>query len=144
MKALKLTVRLLCIIPFLTGVADIVNGVSLLSFAGARLGSATADPVLNSQVGFWGAIWLGFGVILWRTSSRLRAEPELFRILCGTLVLSGLARFGSALVHGWPGPELVVAMAVELVGGVGLALWHASVLSRSDFGELAQSSPIGS
>lgn len=139
MNALKLTVRALCIIPFLTGVADVVNGVGLLSFAGARLGSAAADPVLNSQVSFWGAIWLGFGVILWRSSSRLRAEPDLFRILCGTLVLSGLARFGSALVHGWPGPELVIAMAVELVGGAGLALWHASALSQPDLNEVAQS-----
>lgn len=139
MNALKLTIRALCVIPFFTGVADVVNGVGLLSLAGARLGSSAADPVLNSQVGFWGAIWLGFGVILWRSSSRLRAEPDLFRILCGTLVLSGLARFGSALVHGWPGPELVVAMAVELVGGVGLALWHASAPSRSDLDELARS-----
>ncbi len=132
MNALKLAVRSLCIVPFLTGAADVVNGVGLLSAAGARLGSAASDPVLNSQVGFWGTIWLGFGVVLWRSSSRLRTDPGLFRILCGTLLLSGMARVGSAIVYGWPSPELVVAIAVELLGGAGLVLWHASALGRPD------------
>lgn len=131
MQALKTAVRVFCVIPFLTGLADIVDGAGLLTLAGAQLGPAAGDPVLNNQIGFWGAIWFGFGVILWRASSHLRDEADLFRLLCGILVLSGLARLGAAMAHGFPGPELAVAMAVELAGGVGLLLWHASALNHA-------------
>jgi hypothetical protein len=141
MQALKIAVRTFCVVPFLTGAADIVDGAGLLALAGAQLGQAANDPVLDSQIGFWGAIWFGFGVILWRASSRLRNEPGLFRLLCGILVLSGLARLGSAMAHGSPGPELAVAMAVEFVGGVGLLLWHASALGRRPATSAAQSCP---
>ena len=131
MQALKSAVRAFCIIPFLTGTADMVDGTGLLTLAGAQLGPAAADPVLNSQTGFWGAIWFGFGVILWRAASHLRDEADLFRLLCATLVLSGLARLGAAMGHGLPGPELTAAMAIEVVGGAGLLFWHAAALGRA-------------
>ena len=132
MHALKMAVRALCIIPFVTGVADIVNGVGLLTLAGAPLEGAANDPVLNSQIGFWGAIWFGFGLILWRASSHLQDEVDLFRLLCGTIALSGLARLGSAITYGLPSPVLTGAMLVELIAGVGFLLWHASALRHPD------------
>ena len=123
-----MAVRALCIIPFVTGVIDILDGVGLLILGGARLESVARDPILNSQVGFWGAIWLGFGVILWRASAHLRDEADLFRLLCGTVALSGVARLGAAFAYGLPGPVLTAAMVVELTAGVGFLLWHASAL----------------
>ena len=132
MHALKLAVRTLCIVPLVTGAIDIFNGVGLLIFGGAHLESVASDPVLNSQAGFWGAIWFGFGVILWRASSHLRDEADLFRLLSGTIALSGLARLGAAFAYGLPGPVLTVAMMVELTTGVGFLLWHASNLRHPD------------
>ena len=125
-----MAVRTLCVVPFATGIADIINGVGLLTFAGARLEGVASDPILNSQIGFWGAIWFGFGVILWRASSHLQDEVDLFRLLCGTIALSGLARLGSAFAYGLPGPVLTVAMAVELIAGTTFLFWHASALRR--------------
>ena len=129
-QGLKFAIRVLCVLAFITGIVDMFAGVQLLIFGGGRLASVAADPVLNSQVGFWGAIWFGFGVVLWRTSSRLRAEPDLFRILCGITALSGFARLGAAIVYGLPGPVLTVAMIVEIGAGVGLYLWHAAALNE--------------
>jgi len=137
---LKMAVRALCIIPFVTGIADIINGVGLLTFAGARLENVASDPTLNSQVGFWGAIWFGFGIILWRASSHLQDEADLFRLLCGTIALSGLARLGSAFAYGLPGPVLTVAMSVELSAGMGFLFWHASALRRPGLTAAAQPS----
>ncbi len=130
MRALKLAIRTLCIIPFATGIADMVDGVGLLDAAGARLGSVSQDPVLNSQVGFWGAIWFGFGIILWRASSHLVEEAVTFRLLSATLFLSGLARLGSAAAYGSPGPILTTAIVVEIAGGAGLLIWHGASLGR--------------
>jgi len=92
------------------------------------LESVASDPTLNSQVGFWGAIWFGFGIILWRASSHLQDEADVFRLLCGTIALSGLARLGSTLAYGLPGPVLTVAMSVELITGTGFLFWHTSAL----------------
>ena len=130
MHALKLAVCALCVIPFATGAIDIVNGVGLLIVGGAHLQSVARDPALNSQVSFWGAIWFGFGLILWRASAHLRDEADLFRLLSGTIALSGLARLGAAFAYGLPGPVLTLAMAVELTAGAGFLLWHAAALRR--------------
>ena len=136
MNTLRIVVRLFCIVPFVTGLVDIVHGVGLLEFAGVTLHSVADAPTLNSQVGFWGAIWFGYGVVLWRAGSHLHDEPKLFRLLCGILILSGLARVGAVAAYGLPALPLVVALAVELIGGSALLLWHAVVLRR-------ETSPIG-
>ena len=128
MRGLKLAIRALCVLAFVTGVVDMFAGVQLLIIGGGQLASVADDPVLNSQIGFWGAIWFGFGVVLWRASTHLQTEVNLFRILCGITALSGLARLGAALAYGLPGPVLTVAMIVEIGGGAGLFLWHAAVL----------------
>ena len=130
MHALKQAVRALCVIPFATGLVDMVDGVGLLTLGGARLAGVQADPVLNSQVAFWGAIWFGYGIVLWRASSHIRGEPELFQLLCGILLLSGLARVGAAVAYGLPGAVLTGAMTVELFGGFGRLLWHNALRSR--------------
>lgn len=135
MERLAATVRALCAIPFITGTLDIIDGTGLLKSAGVPLEERTRrDPVLNSQVRFWGAIWLGYGIVLWRTSSHLRRDAALFKVLCGIFGLSGLARLASAIQYGLPGPVLTGAMAIELLG-VGLFGWHASLLSRPNFAD---------
>ena len=127
---LTLATRALCLVAFLTGGADLLDGQALLASAGTRLGAAAADPVLNSEIRFWGAIWFGFGLILWRASSRFTTDPGLFRLLCGIVLASGVGRLVSAIQYGLPGTILTGAMGLELLGGAGLLLWHAAELRR--------------
>ena len=141
MQALKLLVRAFCVLAFLTGAADMIAGVRLLIVGGARLGGVARDPVLNSQVAFWGAMWFGFGVVLWRTSANLRAEASLFRVLCAIIVLAGVARCGAARANGLPGPALTVAMIVELLAGTGLYLWHAALFKDGGNGNRPRTDP---
>ncbi len=140
MQGLKLAIRSLCLLAFATGAIDMVAGVRLLIAGGGRLAAVADDPVLNSQVGFWGAIWFGFGVVLWRASMHLRDEVGLFRILCGTTALSGCARLGAAVAYGLPGPVLTMAMIVEIGAGVGFVIWHAATLRSMRPDALAQAS----
>jgi hypothetical protein len=131
MQRLATVVKIFCLLPFLTGGADLVDGVALLHTAGSRLdGEIRTDPVLNSQIRFWGAIWFGYGIILWRTTSDLRKNAGLFKVLCAILALSGLGRLVSAIQFGSPGAVLTGAMAIELFGAAGLWSWHASSLRR--------------
>ncbi len=57
MNAPRPVIRVFCLLPFATGVLDLVKGASYLLSGGAAIPDAVAaDPVLNSQVKFWGAI----------------------------------------------------------------------------------------
>jgi len=61
---LKRAVRIFCVVPIATGTLDLVLGAAVLRRAGADIpDSLTTDPVVNNQIGFWGAIWFGFGVL---------------------------------------------------------------------------------
>jgi len=126
MKKLQFAVRTLCALPFVTGAADVVFGASFLKSAGVPLDDELAThPMLDSQVRFWGAISLGYGASLWRASSRLETEPATFRLLCGVLAASGLARVASFVRCGSPGPILTAAMALELIAAPVALVWHA-------------------
>lgn len=64
MTFVKITTILLSLIALLTGAMDVIVGVA----GQANIGVGTAavapfDPVLDSQVRFLGAVWLGLGVI---------------------------------------------------------------------------------
>ena len=129
MKPLQITVRIFCLLPFATGTLDLVAGTTLLSQAGSPITHALAqDPVLNSQIAFWGAIWFGFGLVLWHVSADLRQKAELFRLLMAILILGGLGRVYALARFGWPGPILIGALLLELIGPPLLLLWHGTEL----------------
>ena len=123
--ALRTTLRIFCAIPFLTGAVDMIGGAKFLAATGAHLPPpSVADPLLNNQMGFWGGIWFGFGIILWYASGRLRAEPVLLHLLIGVLFLSGVGRVLSVALHGWTEPVLTAAMLLELLGPMIIWWWH--------------------
>lgn len=125
LRALTNVIRLFCLLPFVTGAADLFGGTDILVSAGAILPRNVAfDPVLNSQIKFWGAIWFGYGIILWWTSYDVRARSTVLRLLLATLLLSGLGRALSVVQFGWASPALTFAMSVEIAGSIGLLIWH--------------------
>lgn len=129
--ALPIVLRLFCLLPFLTGSADLILGAKLLQGGGANLSDQVIiDPVLNSQIHFWGAIWIGYGVTLWWVSSHLWSEAVMFRILMGILFFCGLARCLAVLLYGWPGQLLTGAMGLEIFGSAALWLWHRWLLRK--------------
>lgn len=133
MDALKLVLRLVCLLPLVTGANDLAQGVRALGPAGAVIPArVAADPVLNSQFKFFGAVWFGWGLTLWRASADPRADAGLLRLLMGILFLSGLGRASAALQLGHPGRLSTGAMVLELVGAPLLLLWHRVALRGDD------------
>jgi xanthosine utilization system XapX-like protein len=132
MKYLKLSVRILSVIPCLTGLLDLVLGVKAMVVSGGMLhDSAVSDASLNSQIRFFGAIWLGIGVLLWRCSADLKVNASLFQTIVWILILSGVGRLMSFLQFGMPSPPLFAAMLLELLGMPLLLWWHAWVLKQT-------------
>ena len=123
-RALVIAVRVFCVLPFALGAADMVGGASILNSAGAVLpDDLVRDAVFNNQIRFWGAIWFGYGVLLWWTSNDLRGRAAVFRILMATLFLSGLGRASSVLQFGWASTPFTNAMAIELLTPPVLIAW---------------------
>ena len=131
-RLLSYVLKVTCLIPFATGLADTFGGTRILAVAGAKIPSQMAsDPMVNSQIAFWGAIWFGYGLTLWWSSNDAVARAPVLRLLLATLLLSGLGRALAAIVYGWAGTPLTVAMLVELAGSVGFLTW-LSMIVRSD------------
>jgi len=86
---LRFGVRVFSALIVFAGMLQLVDGISFLMVAGAPVADIFNDPVMNSQVRFWGAIWFGFGIVLWHAGDQLEADPALFRLMCGVLGLSG-------------------------------------------------------
>ena len=127
--ALVIVLRIFCVLPFVTGAGDLLAGTKLLVLSGAVLPPAAAlDPVLNSQVKFWGAIWFGYGLLLWWASLDLRGRAVVFRLLMGTLLLAGLGRALARYEYGAGPSALLAALLVEVVGSAALLLWHWRLL----------------
>ena len=126
-----MVLRVFCVVPFLTGAADLWLGAKILTLSGVRMPEqVTRDAILNSEIRFWGAIWFGYGVALWWASFDLRGRADVLRILLGTLFLSGLGRALSAAQFGWPSSLLTGAMILEIVGSPALFVWHARLRQK--------------
>jgi hypothetical protein len=116
-------------IPLLTGLADLLYGTHVIPLLGATLpAAALSEPTLSSQIRFWGAIWMGFGVLIVYAASDPHRQSTLFRLLAVILVISGVGRVASFVQHGAPAPFFMGAIFVELVVVPLLLFWHARLI----------------
>ncbi len=131
MNALVIAVRIFCLVPFATGLADLIFYARVFESLGLTFSDAImSNPALNSQIGFWGAIWFGTGLLLWKCTNDLVRYQDWFYLLCGILFLSGTGRAIAAIQFGLPPAPLPAAMALELVGIPLAILWHRLALHR--------------
>lgn len=132
-RALAVVLRVFAVFAVATGALDIVVGTRLLIDSGAVIPPGTAvDPVLNSQIKFFGAVWCGYGSALWWTAGDLRARAPMLRILLGTLFIGGIGRLLSAMLFGLGSTMLVAFIAIELAGLVAVLAWHRKRLGSEE------------
>ena len=73
-----------------------------------------ASPMLESEVRFYSAYYVGYGLAMLRTAGRAEREPMAVRALAGTLFLAGVARAGAWVSVGRPHPFQQFLLAAEL------------------------------
>lgn len=121
MKFVKITTALLSLIALLTGAMDVIVGVA--GQANIGVGAAAAaplDPVLDSQVRFLGAVWLGLGAVQLFCLGDLRRYGAILQLCFAIVMLGGIGRVLSLIQVGQPksgtGPSFILAaLAIELV-----------------------------
>lgn len=121
MKFIKIATILLSLIALLTGAMDVIVGVA--GQANIGVGAAAAapiDPILDSQVRFLGAVWLGLGAIQLVCLGDLRRYGAILQLCFAIVVIGGIGRALSLAQAGHPSSDIgntfiVVALAVELM-----------------------------
>ena len=117
--ALQVAVAVLALIPTVTGLAGILLGPDFL-----RL-----DPLwpadLDSHFRFLSGVFLGVGLGFYTCIPDIEAKTDRARLLGGLIILGGLARLYSLLVHGAPSTGHLLGLGMELVVVPLLLVWQA-------------------
>ncbi|MEN9518512.1 MAG: hypothetical protein RLZZ381_1100 [Cyanobacteriota bacterium] len=131
-RVLQTVLAILGLIPILTGGLDFFLGARSLHVVGSLMPlDAVNDVVLDSQIRFLAAIWLGVGIILYWVIPSIDRQTTLFRLLMGGIFLGGIGRMSSAILVGIPPVQFLAVIVLELVGVPILILWQ-STLSKSN------------
>ena len=100
---------------------DVVIGVAGQANIGVgNAASVPLDPVLDSQVRFLGAVWLGLGAIQLVCLGDLRRYSTILQLCFAIVILGGIGRALSLLQAGHPSSDIgtvfiAVALAIELM-----------------------------
>ncbi|WP_156891692.1 DUF4345 domain-containing protein [Nevskia ramosa] len=136
MKAFRVVVRALAVLALLTGAVDVLIGLPGQQKIGAALAEGYTDPLLNSQLRYLGAVWFGFGVLLWHCLGDLPKYASIVRGAFIIVFIGGLGRVASVFQFGFPPSDLgrnfvILATAIEIVGMPVLLVWMRSLLPRT-------------
>ena len=122
-RLLQITTALLGLVPLLTGLITML-GVHDPLYSAAGI---PALAVLDSNLRFFGGVWLGLGIaILWLVP-RIETETVLFRAIWGAIFLGGAGRLLSILLVGTPPVPFVGFTALELIGAPLFISWQHRV-----------------
>jgi hypothetical protein len=75
-----------------------------------------ADAMVESELRFYSAFYVAYGLLVFRTARRADHDPPGVRALSAALFLAGLGRAGAWLSIGKPHPLQRVLLAFELAG----------------------------
>jgi len=88
-------------------------------------------PVLDSNLRFFGGLWLGLGVALVWLLPRIESESALFRAVWGAIFLGGIGRALSILLIDLPPAAFVGFTILELVGAPLFIYWQSRVAAAA-------------
>jgi uncharacterized protein YjeT (DUF2065 family) len=120
-RGLQIATGLLAAIPVLTGIITML-GLSDPIYAAAKI---PANALLDSNLRFFGGVWLGLGLALYWLIPGIDRQTVLFRVLWGMIFLGGIGRLLSTFFLGWPPLPFVGFTALEIVGAPFFIWWQA-------------------
>lgn len=122
---LQIATGVLAMVPVVTGLLGMM-GVHDPLYANAGV---PADPTLDSNLRFYGGVWLGLGLAALWVIPGIARKTALFRALWLMIFLGGIGRLLSLLMLGMPFPPFLGFTALEVVGAP-LFIWWQAALAR--------------
>ncbi|THC91133.1 hypothetical protein EYZ11_009403 [Aspergillus tanneri] len=106
------TLKACSMFAMLTGSMDVIFGADMITSAAGPLPlGSPAITLLDSQIRYLGAMWAGYGVMLWWTSNDLQTRKAPLDLLAGIMFVGGIGR----LVSGMRAGGYVYALLVKIV-----------------------------
>lgn len=112
---LEHAIRLAALVPLLAGAGGAAFGVAFLGEA--------AGPATESHLRYLSGLLLGLGLLALWCAQDLPARGVPFTILCGVVLVGGLARLAGVVTQGIPPLPHLLALGMELGVVPGLWLW---------------------
>jgi hypothetical protein len=125
-RGLQVATAVLGAIPVITGIITMF-GLSDPIYASAGI---PANALLDSNLRFFGGVWLGLGIALYWLIPNIEKQTVLFRVLWGMIFLGGIGRLLSMIYIGLPPLPFIGFTALEIIGAPFFILWQAR-LSRT-------------
>jgi len=122
-RALQVTTALLGAVPVITGVVGMM-GLGDPLYAGLNL---PRDATLDSNMRFFGGVWLGLGLCVWWLVPRIATQTALFRAAWLMIALGGVGRLLSMALVGLPLTPFVAFTALEMIGAPLFIWWQHRV-----------------
>lgn len=122
-RPLQIAMSVLGAIPVLTGIVTLF-GVDDPIYAGAGI---PPNALLDSNLRFFGGLWLGLGLALYALIPHIDTQTTLFRALWGMVFLGGVGRLLSMLFVALPPIPFVAFTLLEIIGAPLFVLWQARV-----------------
>jgi len=122
-RGLQVAMALLGTIPVLTGLVTML-GLSDPIYASAWI---APNALLDSNLRFFGGVWLGLGMALYWLIPNVERQTQLFRVLWGMIFLGGIGRLMSMMFVALPPLPFVGFTALEIIGAPLFIWWQARV-----------------
>jgi hypothetical protein len=122
-RPLQIALGVLGIIPVTTGLVGLLG---LRDPLYVHFG-VVPNIVLDSNLRFFGGLWLGVGVTLFVLLRRIERHGTTFRAFWAMIFLGGVGRILSVVDAGVPPPPFLGVLALELVGAPLFVLWHRRI-----------------
>jgi uncharacterized protein YjeT (DUF2065 family) len=126
-RLLQIATGLLALVPIVTGAITMLGTGDPL-YASSDI---PALPVLDSNLRFFGGLWLGLGIALYWLLPRIERETALFRTIWGAIFLGGIGRALSILLIDAPPIPFIGFTALELVGAPLFIYWQYRVAAAA-------------
>jgi hypothetical protein len=88
-------------------------------------GGGVSDPRIESELRFYAAFYVAYGLAALRVAPRADREEDAVRALGGAMLLAGLARAAAWRDAGRPSDAQLTLLAIELAGPPALVAWQA-------------------
>jgi hypothetical protein len=120
-RGLQIATGLLGAIPVVTGIITMF-GLGDPIYSAAKI---PANALLDSNLRFFGGVWLGLGLALYWLIPSIDRQTVLFRVLWGMIFLGGIGRLLSMIFLGWPPLPFIGFTALEIIGAPFFIWWQA-------------------
>lgn len=122
-RRLQIALSLLGAIPVITGVLTLM-GLSDPIYADARI---PAHPLLDSNLRFFGGLWLVLGLAVYWLVPRVAQETALYRVIWLMIFAGGVGRLASMVLVGLPPLPFIGFTVLEILGAPVFLAWQARV-----------------